>query len=338
MTGSPGEFGFTRSFASHQEMGAFIVIISIIIWRSRRHITAIIKKGFSKDPDIDDSNEPLPYRWAILGLIFMLLFQVLLSQFMGISLWVTLSITLFSAVMWVIFTWQVASSGVLIVHPTFRPMMMLRTAFGDRMIGPRSLTINTIQARAFRTDLTQLTMPHIMNSFKMSDEANLFRRPLLIAMVAAIVVALPISSYSFLKLSYKVGGNTLGLSWVGSTGFRVLNSRLIYPADMNFLDFSFIFIGAAGTLLVALMYQRFLWWPLHPIGCTTGSSWGVQMFLFSIFLGWLFKYIILKYGGLKADRSARPFFLGLILGEYVIGAIWLIVGLFVGRGYRILTA
>ena len=338
MTGSPGEFGFTRSFASHQEMGAFIVIISIVIWRSRRHITAIMKKGFSKAHDIDDSNEPLPYRWALLGLIFMLLFQVLLSQFMGISLWVTLSITLFSAVMWVIFTWQVASSGVLIVHPTFRPMMMLRTAFGDRMIGPRSLTINTIQARGFRTDLTQLTMPHIMNSFKMSDEANLFRRPLLIAMVTAIVVALPISSYSFLKLSYKVGGNTLGLSWVGSTGFRVLNSRLIYPADMNFFDLSFIFIGAAGTLLVALMYQRFLWWPLHPIGCTTGSSWGVQMFLFSIFLGWLFKYIILKYGGLKADRSARPFFLGLILGEYVIGAIWLIVGLFVGRGYRILTA
>jgi hypothetical protein len=216
--------------------------------------------------------------------------------------------------------------------------MMLRTAFGDRIIGPRSLAINTIQARAFRTDLTQLTMPHIMNSFKISDEVNIFRRPLMIAMAAAIVVALPISSYSFLKLTYKFGGNTLGLSWLGSTGFRVLNSRLIYPAEVNLSDLTFIFIGAAGTFLVALMYQRFLWWPLHPIGCTTGSSWGIQMFLLSIFLGWLFKYIVLKHGGLKAYRSVRPLFLGLILGEYVIGAIWIIIGLFVGRGYRILTA
>ena len=206
------------------------------------------------------------------------------------------------------------------------------------MIGPRSLTINTIQARAFRTDLTQLTMPHIMNSFKISDVPNLFRRSLLAAMVAAIIVALPISSYFFLKLVYKVGGNTLGLGWVGNTGYWVLNSRLVNPANTNFPDLSFIFVGAAGTLLVALMYQRFFWWPLHPIGCTTGSSWGVQMFLFSIFLGWLLKYIILRYGGFKAYSKARPLILGLILGEYVVGAIWIIVGLFAGRGYRILTA
>jgi hypothetical protein len=338
MPGSPGEFGFTRSFASHQEMGAFIVVIGMIIWNSRKHIKDIVQTTFSTDADINEHNEPMSHRWAILGLLFMLFSLVVLSQTMGMSLWVALSIILFAAMMWVIFTWQVASAGVLIVHPTFDPMMMLRTAFGDRMIGPRSLTIDTIQARGFRTDLTQLTMPHIMNTFKISDEATLNKHSLLLAILAAIVLALPISSYFFLKLTYEVGGNLLGLSWVGDIGFRVLDSRLIYPTDMNKIDLSFIFIGAAGTLLVAFMYHRLLWWPLHPIGCTTGSSWGIQMFLLSIFLGWLFKYIILKYGGLKAYRNTRPLFLGLILGEYVIGAIWIIVGLFVGRGYRILTA
>lgn len=339
MPNSPGELGFTRSFASHQEMGAFIVVISIIIWRSRRHIKAIVDRAFlTSRTVVDDSNEPLPYRWALLGLIMLLALQIILSRFMGISLWVALSISLFSAVMWVIFTWQVASSGVLILHPTFRPIMMLRTGFGDRAIGPRSLTVNIIQARAFRTDLTQLTMPHIMNSFKISDEPELRRRPLLMAMVAAIVIAMPVSSYAFLRLAYKVGANTLGISWYGSTGFWVLHSQLINPAEPNFRDLGFLFIGAAGTLLVAFMYQRFLWWPLHPIGCTTGSSWGIQMFLFSIFLGWFFKYIILKYGGIKASNRARFLFLGLILGEYAMGAVWIIVGLFAGRGYRILTA
>jgi len=340
MPSSPGELGFTRSFASHQEMGAFAVIIMVIIWRSRRHIKAVLDRTFltSGSYTADDSNEPLPYRWAVLGLILLFAFQIMLSRFMGISLWVALSISLFSAVMWVIFTWQVASSGVLILHPTFRPVMLLRTAFGDRTIGFRSLTVNIIQARAFRTDLTQLTMPHIMNSFRISDESRLRRRPLLIAMIVAIVVAMPVSSYSFLRLLYKSGANTLGISWLGMSGFRVLHSQLVNPAEPNFRDLSFIFVGAAGTLMAVFMYQRFLWWPLHPIGCTTGSSWGIQMFLLSIFLGWLAKYIVLKYGGIRASNRARYLFLGLILGEYAIGAIWIIVGLFSGRGYRILTA
>jgi len=350
MPNAPGELGFTRSFASHQEMGAFIIVIGMIIWRSRRHMRSILVKTFSSSAvrrpimkgnmfsETDDSNEPLPYRLAFSGLILLLVFQILLSRLMGISLWVAFFITLFSAIMWAVFTWQVASSGVLILHPTFRPMMMLRTMFGDRMIGSRSLTINIIQARAFRTDLTQLTMPHIMNSFKLSDESRLRRRPLLTAMIVAILVALPISSYFFLRLPYKVGANNIGMSWLGSIGFRGLHSQLIHPAEPNWHDLSFILVGAAGTLFVALMYHRFLWWPLHPIGCTTGSSWGIQMFLLSIFLGWLLKYTILKYGGLRVSNRARLFFLGLIMGEYMMGAIWIIVGLFSGRGYRILTA
>ena len=96
------------------------------------------------------------------------------------------------------------------------------------------------------------------------------------------------------------------------------------------------FTVAAFASFVIFMYHRFLWWPLHPIGCVTGSSWGVKMMLFSIFLGWFLKYIILRYGGLRGHRMARPLFLGLIFGEYFVGGVWLIVGLFTGRGYRIL--
>ncbi len=48
---------------------------------------------------------------------------------------------------------------------------------------------------------------------------------------------------------------------------------------------------------------------------------------FPLFLGWLVKWLILKMGGLKAHRQAMPFFLGLILGEFVMGSVWMIVGL-----------
>ncbi|MGB9597747.1 MAG: DUF6784 domain-containing protein [Candidatus Poribacteria bacterium] len=39
---------------------------------------------------------------------------------------------------------------------------------------------------------------------------------------------------------------------------------------------------------------------------------------------------VLKYGGLKAFRNAIPFFLGLILGEFVVGSLWTIIGVIFG--------
>ena len=47
---------------------------------------------------------------------------------------------------------------------------------------------------------------------------------------------------------------------------------------------------------------------------------------FSIFVGWLLKWIILRYGGLRAHRKAIPFFIGLVLGEFAAGTFWSVVG------------
>ena len=71
------------------------------------------------------------------------------------------------------------------------------------------------------------------------------------------------------------------------------------------------------------MRQTFVWWPpLHPLGYTMLSSWATFKLWFSIFLGWGLKFSIVKYGGLKAYRSARPIFLGLVLGEMTCAGLW----------------
>jgi len=42
----------------------------------------------------------------------------------------------------------------------------------------------------------------------------------------------------------------------------------------------------------------------------------------SIGVGWLLKLLVLKYGGLRLHRKAVPFFLGIVLGEFIVGAFW----------------
>jgi hypothetical protein len=42
----------------------------------------------------------------------------------------------------------------------------------------------------------------------------------------------------------------------------------------------------------------------------------------SVFLGWLAKILVLRYGGGRMYRNARPFILGMITGEVFAAALW----------------
>ncbi|MBM3212063.1 hypothetical protein FJZ33_07580 [Candidatus Poribacteria bacterium] len=85
------------------------------------------------------------------------------------------------------------------------------------------------------------------------------------------------------------------------------------------------------------MRVKFFWWPFHPAGYAVSSSWSMNVFWFSIFLSFFIKWIILKSGGIKLHRQAIPFFLGLILGEFIVGSVWSIIGVSIHRPmYRFL--
>ena len=78
-----------------------------------------------------------------------------------------------------------------------------------------------------------------------------------------------------------------------------------------------------GGLMVAR--HRFSWWPLHPLGFPVSMGWVMNQIWFSIFLAWLVKVTVLKYGGPRFYRSTRPFFLGVVLGQFVVGGVWLVI-------------
>ena len=102
------------------------------------------------------------------------------------------------------------------------------------------------------------------------------------------------------------------------------------------------FFGAGGVVMagLTLMRHRFAWWPLHPLGFTVASSLQIARSFLSIFIAWLAKVILLKIGGIRLYRQARPFFFGLILGyfagtgiSFLIDIIW-----FPGHGHSIYGA
>ena len=89
-------------------------------------------------------------------------------------------------------------------------------------------------------------------------------------------------------------------------------------------------LGGAVMLLLTWLRQRFLWWPLHPIGFPIMTSWIVDWMWFSVFFAWLIKVVVLKYGGAPLFSRTRNFFLGLIVGQVSTSGLFLVLDYFTG--------
>ena len=85
--------------------------------------------------------------------------------------------------------------------------------------------------------------------------------------------------------------------------------------------------GAIVTAVCGFLRMRFVNWPLHTAGFLVANTGPMPLAWFSVFLGWLPKAVLVKWGGSRLYIAARPVFLGLILGEVAIAALWLVVGL-----------
>ena len=90
-------------------------------------------------------------------------------------------------------------------------------------------------------------------------------------------------------------------------------------------------VGFIFTISLMMLRARFIWWPLHPLGYALSSTWGMYNLWSCIFIASAAKWLILKQGGLKAYRRAIPFFLGLALGDYILGSIWSILSVTLDR-------
>ena len=104
----------------------------------------------------------------------------------------------------------------------------------------------------------------------------------------------------------------------------------------DWVRLSFHGVGAAFTAFLAVMRQHFLRWPFHPMGYIFGTGFGWLVWG-SALVGWLCKWLTVRYGGAQTYRRIMPFFLGMIFGEVVMRLLWAGVALWqgeMGAGFR----
>ena len=322
---------------SRQVMGGYLVFVPAVFWMGREHIGSIFRKTFGTGggQEIDDSNEPVSYRMALLGFFLGFLTLIVFLVVAGITTWVALVTLLSIFITSIVLTWMVVNGGLLLVQAPFFPSEYIDITLGSNALGHKSLAILSFQ-RTFLRDWGEFMMPNFLHSFKAADEVRLARRRLIPILGISIVVAALVSVYASLTLIYDKGALFLQ-SWAFVVAprnyFQRMSSLIQFPIETKWDEVYSMIAGAGFTGFMLWMRQHFVWWSLHPIGYLLGATYPPFHLWSSILIGWFIKYMALKFGGASTYRKIRPVAFGLIFGEYVMVGLWMIVGFFSGIGY-----
>lgn len=210
---------------------------------------------------------------------------------------------------------------------------MLGYPLGLAAVGKANAFVIYLHQAIFLNDRRTITMPFLTDGLRISDAGRLPVVRAAGAMLLAAATAVVVSYVVGLTLYYRHGAVNL---WDMSTvhiptwTYNRLKERLVTQLEP---DRGFVWwtaIGAAVMAGLVWLQRTFLWWRLSPVGYLMGWSPALEQIAGSFFLGWLASTLIMRYSGLRLYRAARPLFIGLVVGEFIGVALWLVVDAFTG--------
>jgi hypothetical protein len=320
-------------FVIAQQSGGFIALVLVSLWLGRGHLKRVLAVAFLGAGD--DKNEPLAYRWAVLGSVGGLMFISWWCWIAGMSFPLALSLFVLTYIFMLGSTRMMAEGGINFLWSAQScPNYILHSIGGRSFFRDRNgLMLMTLPFVVW--NFRGLVVPEAMEAFKMGTHSGINMRKLTYCIMIAIPIAMVVAYCSMLYLSYSFEGGGLAIDHyrfvhVSNRPYQELSSVLVDPSGFNMTRVAFIGAGIAFGLFLIFMRSRFLWWPFHPIGYAASTTFAMWFLWSSIIVAWLFKFVILRYGGVKQYRRTRPAFLGLIFGELFMIVVLLIVEGFTG--------
>ncbi len=334
----PDAFVWGMQSLSWQAWGGFVAMVVVSLWMGRRHLGEVMRQVFRGQQTIDDSEEMVSYRTAVYGFLIGLVYILGWLWKSGMDLHIAVLFIFGVLVAYYGVTRLVVQAGVYFLGPPVGAQAFTLAITGTS-IGGRNLVALGI-TYAWFGDVQSLFMPAAAHGARLAEIYRI-RRPMAWALGLAAVVGFITCLYFVLSLCYQYGAGNFG-SWYfvagGGAGGMAYDGVIRHfnepwPTDWNKL--SYFGIGIVSYAVLAVLQYRFHWWPLHPIGITLAPLWMTRLIVFSIFLAWLCKSSIMRYGGISAYRDARPFFMGLIAGYFLgVGVSYLVdVFWFMGEGH-----
>lgn len=324
-------------FPGLQTAGAYIGLAAVSIWVARRGLAAALRGDSSRAK----LRSGMPTKLAVYGGGVGFVGLVIWCIAAGMPLGPALVMLVMSFVYLLAMTRLVAEAGMpWCAEPEFRGHHMVMSLFPSGSLRLPQI-VATGMMLTFSHDLRVAPMPRFMQSFKMTSVSGTRNRDLLYALGLTMLIALPVSLWALLKDAYAYGGVSINtyrfVSLAQAPGRFMESATNTNHPTVDFASLAVIAYGAAKLLVLNALRTHYLWWPLHPVGYAMSSVTYLHREWFSVLVGWVVQTVVIRYGGHKGYQSARPLFLGLILGAMVAGGFWLALDGFTGlRDHKIL--
>jgi hypothetical protein len=331
----PGADGLPdKVFTGYQMGGAYLAYVAIVMWTARRHLTHVARRAFGRERATDgERTEVLSYPLAFWGFVGAFLLMIGASCLAGVRVDIALALWISYIVFAIGLTRVAVEGGMLALQHHTSPLAAIAKLINS---GPSQwLTLQSgVAPAAFMqagmvNHMRGFIMPSFVHSFKLAHDHKIAAKPLLALISGVIVVSVIISWWTVVRLGYDNGGLTLGHGWWAKDGPKMpagfISNATTSTSGSAPTSWLWLTVGAALTYGMMLARSRFTFFPFHPIGYMMALSYSATTFWSSIFLGWLSKVLITRFGGNDTYRKAMPLFLGLALGDVAMIIVWLTV-------------
>lgn len=303
-----GGMGFP--YPGEQGQGAVLAFALIVVWSARRSL----KQSISGRPD--------RAYWIVLVVAM----EVLVWYGVALGLRPAVSMMLFGLFMLFMIGggWVRAAVG-MVWNPGNDVSWFPRTFLGAGTSVGEGMGLAYTRWFSFG-DFRAHALPTYADTMRISETGGIDRKQLMTAIAIATVLSVFASLWCALDVYYRFGAATAKTDawrvYQGREGFNVVRSTLDGTAPKVGVPHLIAMVwGAAMVVAFYIANLKLSWWPFHPVGFVLAQIRMFDWLWLPMGIAAVSKSLLLRAGGLKTYKRAMPFFLGLVLGDYVISGI-----------------
>ena len=325
----PGSVQNTEQFPYFGNLveGGWIGMFLVVLWNARSFFRTVFQAIRRGERVPGDDTEAMPYRHALLGAAAGYL--LLTGAGVLIGLRPVVSATAFA--LYYIAIIVMTRIYAQIAMPVFCMAFFSFTQWTTNFFGTARLSRTELATLTtfywFDRTYEQLPMAHQLEAFVMADRLRQSKRRMMRIVAGTSALCVVLGIVTLLHIFYDRGATSARVTgdsaWLAQFAWSRFTVWMGNPKPVEAAPF--VRGTVSALIVIGLTYLRSAWigCPLHPIGYLLCVSFALEWGMWNvIFVTWLVKWLVVRYGGLRLYRASVPFFLGLVLGDCVTHFVW----------------